>query len=511
MVCEGSGDTVIVNGGIRYASPTFSIRSGRGNDISAAIRASSGEPGMATTGRKSAQDSRRGSARTRTAPAAAGGGGRSHGSRATAASADRVRRDGFAAAKFPAMSSSDMSFGRFGKLSLGIIGCAVFACSTAAPRPRAVAKEVSGGPAHAVEVAQGLWSCERGYVLHERQCLPEDLVPSGPRVEMYSPDDLEAPPPAPSRDRRLTAMPGFDWKESDYPPRPVVSYRYSPDGPGASTVIGDPTSYELPEKKTAYEAARHLGLGINQVAAAFPDLDFLKPPFGNVLDFPTWWILPEADHEGIVINIPEMRLYYYPAAQPGTVITYPVGLGDDGWQTPIARFRIIEKNVDPTWLIPESIRAEHIRERGDPRTMIPGGAADNPLGHYRLRLSLPLYGIHGTNVPWGIGMEVTHGCVRLYPEDIQQLFSIVPIGTPGQFVYQPVKVGTRGGEIYIEVHPDVYETRFEYLPEALRLLGAHGWKDRVDWPLLEAALGEKRGEPTRISSPTAPALRSASR
>jgi L,D-transpeptidase ErfK/SrfK len=295
-------------------------------------------------------------------------------------------------------------------------------------------------------------------------------------------------------------MPGFEWNEADFPTRPLAPFAYSLAPDAVQTVVGEPSRYTLPEGKTVYEAARHLGLGINQVASAFPDLDFLQPPSGDTLEFPTWWILPQSDYRGIVINVPEMRIYYFPLASPGTVITYPVGLGDDAWQTPIARFKVIDKNVDPAWYIPETIRAEHIRERNDPRTMIPGGTPDNPLGHYRLKLSLPLFGIHGTNVPWGIGMEVTHGCIRLYPEDIERLFAMVPIGTPGEFVYQPVKVGGRGGEIFIEVHPDVYETHFNYLDEALRSLDAKGWKNRVDWRLLTEALEAKRGTPTRISS-----------
>ena len=114
------------------------------------------------------------------------------------------------------------------------------------------------------------------------------------------------------------------------------------------------------------------------------------------------------------------------------VHTYPVGLGRDDWQTPSGTFKVIGKTVNPQWNIPESIRQEHITERGDPRTFIPGGAPDNPLGKYRLELTLPSYRIHGTDIPWGVGMLVSHGCVRLYPEDIEDLFPRVPIGTPGR-------------------------------------------------------------------------------
>jgi L,D-transpeptidase ErfK/SrfK len=374
-------------------------------------------------------------------------------------------------------------------------------------KPLAEAREASSDlPPHAVEIGYGMWSCERGYVLRHRKCVPEEELARVPRVEVFAPDeerlvDLEAPP---RRRDPLTAMPGFEWTEADFPARPVVAYNFSLDPRNLATVIGEPTPYELPPGKTVYEAARHLGLGINQVAEAFPDLDFLHPPAGETLEFPTWWILPESDYQGLVINIPEMRIYYFPLGRPGTVITYPVGLGRDDWRTPIERFKVTDKAVDPPWLIPESIRAEHIRERNDPRTMIPGGDPENPLGHYRLRLNLPLYGIHGTNIPWGIGMQVTHGCVRLYPEDIERLFPMVRVGTAGQFVYQPVKLGERGGTIYIEVHPDIYQTNFDYVGETMRLLAARGWSKQVHWDLLEAAIAEKRATPTRISDGPVP-------
>ncbi len=378
----------------------------------------------------------------------------------------------------------------------------VSACGAPA-RPPAAAK--GDLPPHAVVVSYGLWSCERGYLLRNRACVPEEEVLRESQFEVFGGPppviDEEAPP---SREARLSAMPGFQWNESDFPPRPVVEHPFSLDPAKLATVIGEPTSYLVPQGQTLYEAARHLGLGINQVALALPDVDLLKPPVNEEIDFPTWWVLPEADHQGLVINIPEMRIYYFPPSSPGTVITYPVGLGRLDWRTPIERFKVIDKAVDPPWVIPASIQAEHVRERGDARTMIPGGDPDNPLGHYRLRLDLPLYGIHGTNIPWGIGMQVTHGCVRLYPEDIERLFPLVPLGTPGEFVYQPVKLGARGGEIYVEAHPDVYQTGFNYVAEAMRVLTAKGWSQLVDWELLNKALEEQRARPTRISNGSAP-------
>jgi len=291
------------------------------------------------------------------------------------------------------------------------------------------------------------------------------------------------------------------WQESDFPPRPVKAYFFSLDESNLSTLIGEPRSYTFAKGDTLYDVARHLGLGINAITEAFPALDVWLPAEGTTLEFPTSWMLPDSDYQGIVVNIPEMRVYYFPnhGRNPQSVITYPVGLGRDDWRTPTGRFTVTQKTVDPDWVVPESIRAEHIRDRGDPRKAIAGGDPGNPLGHYRMRLSLPLYGIHGTNVPWGVGMEVSHGCVRLYPEDIKPLFAIVPVGTPGEFVYQPVKIGARGGDIYVEVHADIYQVGFDYMAAATRQLEDREWSSRVDWAKLSDALQLKNGVPTRIS------------
>lgn len=300
----------------------------------------------------------------------------------------------------------------------------------------------------------------------------------------------------------LAARSSAAWTESDFPPRPIVAYLFSRGGSDPSTVIGDPKSYTFAKGDTLYDVARHLGLGMNEVTEALPELDVWVPPEGETKAFPTTWILPESEDQGVVVNIPEMRLYYFPASSakdPRTVITYPVGLGRDEWRTPTGKFKITEKTVDPKWVIPESIREEHVRERGDPRKFIPGGDPDNPLGHFRMRLSLPLYGIHGTNIPWGVGMEVSHGCIRLYPEDIERLFTMVPVGTPGEILYQPVKIGVRDGDVWVEVHRDVYETGFDYMEAARSLLRDKGWESVVDWGLLAEALQRKTGVPTRLT------------
>jgi L,D-transpeptidase ErfK/SrfK len=293
------------------------------------------------------------------------------------------------------------------------------------------------------------------------------------------------------------------WSEEDFAHRIPRDYAFVPPGDGERTVVGGLATYVVQPGDTMLDVGRHFDLGYNDMMAANPGVDPWLPPSGEVLLIPTEFVLPDSSYDGIVVNIPEMRLYYFHGGgrhgEGRVVTTYPVGLGRDDWRTPQGSFRVRGKTENPTWVIPESIRAEHIKERGDDRTMIPGGVPENPLGSYRLELTLPLYALHGTNMPWGVGMQVSHGCIRLYNEDITLLFHTVRVGTPGEFVYQPVKAGMRDGIIYVEVHPDIYALRTSLEDEAERVLGRHGWSDRVDRARLRQALSEQSGVPVAIS------------
>jgi L,D-transpeptidase ErfK/SrfK len=294
----------------------------------------------------------------------------------------------------------------------------------------------------------------------------------------------------------VTHARGARWTEEDFAHRTPVPYTYAARGSGEQTVTGALNTYTIEPGDTLLDIARHFDLGYNEIVAANPGVDAWLPPVGEVLVIPTEFILPEGATQGLVVNIPEMRLYYF---NGGTFTTYPVGLGRDDWRTPTGSFKVRGKTENPTWVIPESIREEHIRERGDPRTSIPGGDPDNPLGPYRLELTLPLYMLHGTNVPWGVGMQVSHGCIRFYNEDITVLFHDVRVGTPGEFLYQPVKVGIRDGIKYIEVHPDIYGLRSDLEQEADALLGRHGWQQDIDHERVRKALREQSGLPVVIS------------
>jgi L,D-transpeptidase ErfK/SrfK len=304
------------------------------------------------------------------------------------------------------------------------------------------------------------------------------------------------------------------WDEEAFTNKRFASYTISTPPKGArptETVIGSVQAYRIRKGDTLIDLARYFDLGYNEITEANPGIDPWVPPAGAYIMLPTEWVLPCCSYEGVVVNIPEMRLFYYRRDGATTIVrTYPVGLGREDWQTPSGKFRITGKTVNPQWNIPESIRKEHVADRGDDRTFIPGGAPDNPLGKYRLELSLPMYRIHGTNIPWGVGMQVSHGCVRLYPEDIEHLFPQVAVKTPGEFTYQLVKAGQRGGVVYIESHRDIYGQSPALYREATEALTRTGLADRVDQERLLSALEDGTSMPIAVSPEAAPTARAAS-
>jgi L,D-transpeptidase ErfK/SrfK len=205
---------------------------------------------------------------------------------------------------------------------------------------------------------------------------------------------------------------------------------------------------------TLLDIARQFDLGYRDITDANPEVDAWLPGENTPVVLPTRLILPDAARQGLVINIAEMRLFYYPKVAEGEtqrVISHPIGIGREGWATPLGKARITQKVKDPSWTPPESIRKEHAA-MGDilPR-VVPAGP-DNPLGAYAMRLSMPGYLLHGTNKPYGVGLRVSHGCIRLFPEDIEHLFGITPSHTPVEIVYQPHKAGVRNGQLYLEAH-----------------------------------------------------------
>jgi L,D-transpeptidase ErfK/SrfK len=261
----------------------------------------------------------------------------------------------------------------------------------------------------------------------------------------------------------------------------------------AMTVIGAPQTYFTQKGDTLLDIARNFDLGFSEIQLPYKGLDPWVPPEGFELNIPTFWVLPEGKWNGILINIPEMRLYYF-LKKISMVKTFPIGIGITESITPIGRFYVKEKRGSPTWYIPPSLW-----EKYEGRKSIPPGP-ENPLGSHWLGLSIKGYGIHGTNFPWAVGRLVTHGCIRLYPEDIVRLYPLVPIGTLVNIIYEPIKIGFIQGRIFIEVHEDIYHRIPDPLQFTLKKLEQKKIRNLVEWDILKEALDQKKGVPIDITS-----------
>lgn len=262
------------------------------------------------------------------------------------------------------------------------------------------------------------------------------------------------------------------------------------------SVIGSVTSYTLKPGESLIEVARKFDLGYNEIAAANPGLDPFVPGKGNTAAIPTSWILPDVGtREGIVINLSELRLYYFYKTGPAKFVrTFPIGIGSEGNDTPTGQFAVIEKIVRPSWHVPESIK----KEKPFLPDVVPPGPK-NPLGSHAMRLSVPTILIHGTDKPWAVGRRATHGCIRLYPEDIPILFSSVPKGLKVTIVRQPVKAGLKEDKVYLEVHGEDARNDSDLLSEAVSLLAKKRLLGRVDTKKIYRAIQEKKGMPVDIT------------
>ena len=220
------------------------------------------------------------------------------------------------------------------------------------------------------------------------------------------------------------------------------------------SIVGRVRQVQASADDTFVDLARRHGLGYTDLKRANPGVDPWLPGEGTVITLPTRFVLPDVPREGVVLNLAEYRMYYFPAAVDGVareVHTFPISIGRMDWETPLGRTRVVAKAEQPNWYPPQSIREEHA-EAGDPLPRVVPPGPDNPLGEHALRLGLPGYLIHGTNRPAGVGMRVTHGCIRMFPEDVAAVFAMVPVGTPVRIVNQPVKFGWRNDELFMEAH-----------------------------------------------------------
>ena len=222
----------------------------------------------------------------------------------------------------------------------------------------------------------------------------------------------------------------------------------------AASVIGEPQIVFTKAENTFSDLAREYGLGYDELVEANPDVDPWLPGEGTRVVLPTEYVLPDLPREGIVLNVASKRLYYFPPleeGQPRSVMTYPIGIGRVGWQTPLGTSSVISKARDPSWYVPASVRQEH-EALGDPLPAVVPPGPDNPLGRHVLKLDIPGYLIHGTNQPYGVGMRVSHGCVRLYPENIELLYDLIELGEKVTIINEPFLAGTRDGHIFFESH-----------------------------------------------------------
>jgi len=241
----------------------------------------------------------------------------------------------------------------------------------------------------------------------------------------------------------------------------------APVQPAAPTrLIGNVGVRYVTKGQTLLDIARDNRLGILEVMAANPDKDPWVPGQGSLIILPTHRILPDAPEKGIAINLAERRLYYFDDPS-GEVLSLPIGIGREGFTTPLGSTKIVRKKANPIWYPTAATRADSPEL---PQAVAAG--PDNPLGDYALYLGWPTYAIHGTNKPWGVGRQVSRGCIRLYPEDIEFLFGEAAVGTPVTVVNQPVKFAWQNDRLFMEIHPsrdqlDALEQNGHFEPERL--------------------------------------------
>jgi L,D-transpeptidase ErfK/SrfK len=289
-------------------------------------------------------------------------------------------------------------------------------------------------------------------------------------------------------------------------PKPLPTTRFEIAASG-SNVVGRLQVIKSRQKDTFIDIAQAYHLGYDELVEANPGIDPWLPGEGKEVLLPTRFVLPDAPRQGLILNIPAKRLFYFAPARPGeppVVYTYPISIGREGWATPLGATRIVEKIRDPVWHVPASVRKEHAAD-GDPLpAMVPPGP-DNPLGKHAMRLAIGGdYLIHGTNKPAGIGMRMSHGCIRMNPDDIEWLFGQVPVGTPVRLVNQPILIGAADADVVVEAHPALEEDKTKRADWIRRQIVAKTKKlppsAKVDYARVARIASEQRGAPFSVLS-----------
>jgi L,D-transpeptidase ErfK/SrfK len=290
---------------------------------------------------------------------------------------------------------------------------------------------------------------------------------------------------------------------------PIANERFEL-APGQD-VVGTVQIVKASKDDTLTDIARRFNVGYEEIVRTNPKIDPWLPGEGTEIVVPSQFILPDAPRTGVVINIPAMRIFYYPPVKKGqrqVVFTHPIGIGKVGWRTPEGVTKIVRRQKDPTWRVPVSVRKEH-HENGEELEPVIGPGPDNPLGKYAFYLQWPSYLIHGTNKPAGVGLRSSHGCIRLYPEDIEQFFNMVPLGTQVRVVNQPFLFGWREGQLYMQPY-DVLEDDTRDWTKAQKKLLTQSFAARlqqqlqqqheqVDWTLVSSLSRSPRGIPVPIT------------
>ena len=294
---------------------------------------------------------------------------------------------------------------------------------------------------------------------------------------------------------------------------PVATHSF-PYDPKTTGVVGTLQATVANEEDTLSDIARRFNLGYDEVVNANPGVDPWLPKAGTRIVLPTQFILPDAPHEGVVVNLAALRLFYFPKPEkkgdPRVVMTMPIGIGMVGWATPTGTTKITTKRKDPFWTPPASVRKEHAAEGDILPPRVPPGP-DNPLGAFAMNLGWPSYLMHGTNKPAGVGMRASHGCIRLYPEDIATIFPMVPVGTKVTVVNQPTLHRIQDGRLFVqsfpphEEHPESKAAakgqRFNKQLQAKMAQRAEQAGLQVDWTLVEQVVNGAQGIAVPVSQP----------
>ena len=292
-------------------------------------------------------------------------------------------------------------------------------------------------------------------------------------------------------------------------PKPNATHRFEIEAD--TQIVGYVQKTVIGKDDTLPDVARRFDVGYEEMVTANPGVDPWLPGVGREVIVPTHFILPAAPHEGVVVNVAEMRIFYYPrrkTGEPQIVYTHPIGIGKVGWKTPEGTTKIVGRQKDPVWTVPKSVRQEHAEDGDMLPAQVPPGP-DNPLGQYMFRLGWQSYLIHGTNKPYGVGMRSSHGCMRLYPEDIAVFFDLIPIGTQVTVVNQPYLFGWRDGILYLQAYAVTEDDSRDWSKNGKALLAKllnpklsqkiADYDDAIDWQRVGDAVHSPRAVPVPIT------------